>query len=237
MDAAMYKALSGAVAQMRRLEVTAQDLANVNTSGYKGQRLSFSEVLANRLPPDERPGGLVAVAGQRTNLGQGEIQGTGNPFNLALEGDGFFVVQTSRGERYTRNGAFTLKADGTLITPQGDALLGEGGPIQITGAKMEVAGDGTVSSDDGELGKIRIVRFADPRRVIKEGANLFVSDAANVQQAADPRVLQGSLEQSNVSPIDGMLSLIALNRQFEASERAMKLMDSVTEKMLSDGAR
>lgn len=237
MDAAMYKALSGAVAQMRRLEVTAQDLANVNTSGYKGQRLSFSEVLANRLPPDERPGGLVAVAGQRTNLGQGEIQGTGNPFNLALEGDGFFVVQTSRGERYTRNGAFTLKADGTLITPQGDALLGEGGPIQITGAKMEVAGDGTVTSDDGELGKIRIVRFVDPRRVAKEGANLFVSDTVNVQQAADLRVLQGSLEQSNVNPIDGMLSLIALNRQFEASERAMKLMDSVTEKMLSDGAR
>ena len=237
MDAAMYKALSGAVAQMRRLEVTAQDLANVNTSGYKGQRLSFSEVLANRLPPDERPGGLVAVAGQRTNLGQGEIHGTGNPFNLALEGDGFFVIQTARGERYTRNGAFTLKADGTLVTAQGDALLAEGGPIQVTGAKMDVAGDGTVTSDDGELGKIRIVRFADPRRVVKEGANLFVSDAANVQPATDLRVLQGSLEHSNVSPIDGMLSLIALNRQFEASEHAMKLMDSVTEKMLSDGAR
>ena len=236
MDAAMYKALSGAVAQMRRLEVTAQDLANVNTSGYKGQRLSFSEVLANRLPPDERPGGLVAVAGQRTNLGQGEIQGTGNPFNLALEGDGFFAVQTNRGVRYTRNGSFTLKADGTLVTPQGDTLLGEGGPIRITGAKMEVAGDGTVTSDEGEIGKLRIVRFADPRRVTKEGATLFLSDAANVRPAVQPHVVQGSLEQSNVSPIDGMISLIALNRQFEASERAMTLMDSATQKMLSAAA-
>jgi flagellar basal-body rod protein FlgF len=236
MDAAMYKALSGAVVQMRRLEVTAQDLANVNTSGYKGQRLSFSEVLANRLPPDERPGGLVAIAGQHTNLGQGEIQGTGNPFNLALEGDGFFVVQTTRGARYTRNGAFTLKADGTLITPQGDALLGAGGPMRITGAKMDVAGDGTVTSADGEVGKLRIVRFADPRRVAKEGTNLFVTAPGNVQEASDPRVLQGSLEQSNVSPIDGMVSLIALNRQFEASQRAMTLMDSVTQKMLSAGA-
>lgn len=237
MDAAMYKALSGAVVQMRRLEVTAQDLANVNTSGYKGQRLSFSEVLANRLPPDERPGGLVAVAGQRTNLGQGEIQGTANPFNLALEGDGFFVVQTSRGERYTRNGAFTQKADGTLITSQGDAVLGDGGPIQITGARMEVAGDGTITSDDGQVGKIRVVRFADSRQVAKEGANLLVTAPSNVREAGDARVLQGSLEQSNVNPIDGMVSLIALNRQFEASQRAMTLMDSVTQKMLSDGAR
>jgi len=234
----MYKALSGAVAQMRRLDVSAQDLANVNTSGYKGQRLSFSEVLANRLPPDERPGGLVAVAGQRTHLGQGEIQATENPFNLALNGEGFFVVQTSRGERYTRNGAFTLKADGTLISAQGDPLLGESGPIQITGSsKMEVAADGTVSSNEGELGKLRFIRFADARQVIKEGANLFASDAANVQPVIDPRVLQGSLEQSNVNSIDGMLSLIVLNRQFEASERAMKLMDAATEKILADGAR
>jgi flagellar basal-body rod protein FlgF len=237
MDAAMYKALSGAVAQMRRLEATAQDLANVNTSGYKGQRLSFSEVLANRLPPDERPGGLVAVAGQRTNLDQGAIQGTGNPFNLALEGDGFLVVQTSRGERYTRNGAFTLRPDGTLITPQGDPLLGENGPIRMTGNKVEVAGDGTVTSDEGELGKIRVVHFVDSRRAVKEGANLFVSDAANVRPLTEPRVLQGSLEQSNVGSIDGMISLISLNRQFEASERAMTLMDSATQKMLSDGAR
>jgi flagellar basal-body rod protein FlgF len=236
MDAAMYKALSGAVAQMRRLEVTAQDLANVNTSGYKGQRLSFGEVLANHLPPDERPGGLVAVASQRTNLGPGEIQPTGNPFNLALAGDGFFVVQTSRGARYTRNGAFTLSPDGTLVTTQGDAVLGDSGPIKITGAKMEVAGDGTVASDDGEVGKIRVVRFADSHRVAKEGATLFVTAPNNVQEAADPRVLQGSLEQSNVNSIDGMISLIALNRQFEASQRAMTLMDSVTQKMISAGA-
>ncbi len=236
MDAAMYKALSGAVVQMHRLDVTAQDLANVNTSGYKGERLSFSEVLANRLPPDERAGGLVAVANERTNLGQGEIQSTGNPFNLALDGEGFFVIQTSRGVRYTRDGAFTLKPDGTLSTMQGDAVLGESGPVQIIGGRMKVAADGTVASDEGEIGKLRVVRFRDSRRVAKEGANLFVTAPDNVQEAADPHVLQGSLEQSNVSPIDGMVSLIALNRQFEASQRAMTLMDSVTHKMISDGA-
>ncbi len=236
MDAAMYKALSGAVVQMHRLEATAQDLANINTSGYKGQRLSFSEVLANRLPPEERPGGLVSVASQVTNLAQGEIQPTGNPFNLALEGDGLFVVQTNRGVRYTRNGAFTLKADGTLSTMQGDPVLGEGGPIQVTGVNIQIAGDGTVTSDEGEIGKIKVVRFTDPGRIAKEGANFLLTAPENVQEAADPRVLQGSLEQSNVNSIEGMISLIALNRQFEASQRAMTLMDSVTQKMISYGA-
>jgi flagellar basal-body rod protein FlgF len=237
MDAAMYKALSGAVAQMRYLDVASQDLANVNTAGYKRQRLAFSEVLAKRLPAEDRPGGLVAVADQRTNLGQGEVQGTGNPFDLALEGDGFFVIRTARGERYTRNGSFTLKPDGTLITPQGDPVLGDGGPLQISGNKIEVASDGTVRSDQGEIGKIRMIRFNDPRKIVKEGANLFLTEPGNTKEAVEVRVLQGSLEQSNVSPVDGMVSLISINRQFEAYERAMKLMDSVTEKMVSEAAR
>jgi len=236
MDAAMYKALSGAIAQMNRLETAAQDLANVNTSGYKGQRIAFSEVLANRLPGSERPGGLVAVGDQKTNLFQGEIQNTGNPFNLAIDGEGFFVVETPRGERYTRNGNFTLKSDGTVTTSQGDPLLGEGGPFQITNGKMEVAPDGSVRSSDGDLTKLRIVRFADSRLTVKEGANLFNSAPANVQEVSDVRIMQGGLEQSNVSPIDSMVSLITIQRQFEAYERAMGLMDAATEKMITAAA-
>jgi flagellar basal-body rod protein FlgF len=237
MDAAMYKALSGAVAQMRRLDVTTQDLANVNTSGYKGQRLAFREVLAERIPPEERPGGWVAIGDQRTRLSPGDIYTTTNPFHLALESDGFFVVQTARGERYTRNGSFTLSSDGTVRTSQGDALMGEGGPIQVLGGRMEVAADGTVRSDEGEVGRIRIVRFTEPSQAVKEGATLFRSFAGNVELAPNVRVLQGSLEQSNVNPIDGMVSLISLNRQFEAYERAMRLMDGATGRLLSEGAR
>lgn len=237
MDAAMYKALSGAVAQMRQLETASQDLANVNTSGYKKQRLAFSEVLAKRLPADDRLGGWVAVGDQRTHHGQGALHGTGNPFDLALEGNGFFIIQTSRGERYTRNGEFTRKADGTLITPQGDAVLGDAGPLQIAGAKLEVASDGTVRSDEGEVGRIRIVRFTDPGQAVKEGANLFVTLPANVQEAGDVRVVQGSLEQSNMSPVDGMVSLITIHRLFESYERAMKLMDSATAKMIAEAGR
>ncbi len=237
MDAAMYKALSGAVVQMRRLEVASQDLANLNTSGYKGQRLAFSEVLA-RLPSyRERAGGLVAVSKQQTDFAQGEIQRTGNPFHLALEGEGFFAVQTARGMRYTRQGTFTLAADGTVITPQGDPLLGEGGPIRVDGKQMEVGAEGSVMSEGGEVGRIRVVRFADSQRLIKEGRGLFHAPGVEPQEAADFRVLQGNLEQANVNPIERMVTLITIQRQFEAYERAMKMMDSVTSKMISEGAR
>ena len=232
----MYKALSGAVVQMRRLEIAAQDLANVNTSGYKGQRLAFNEVLASRLGGAERSGGFVAVGEMRTNLAPGEIQGTGSSFHLALEGDGYFVLQTPRGERYTRHGSFTMAPDGTVITPQGDALLSESGPFQTTG-KMEIAGDGTITSNEGEVGKLRIVRFVNPLELVKEGANLFRTDPANVRETSAVRVSQGSLEQSNVSTVDNMTALIAINRQFEAYQRVMKLMDAATDKMITEGAR
>jgi flagellar basal-body rod protein FlgF len=237
MDAAIYKALSGAIAQMRKLEVASQDLANVNTSGYKGQRLAFNEVLAARLPAGTRSGGFVAVGNQRTNFSQGEHQGTGNPFHLAIDGEGYFVVDTPRGERYTRSGGFTLSADGTVITPQGEPLLGEGGALQVTGGKMEIAMDGTVRSENGEVGKLRIVRFLDDQRVAKEGANLLRSEPPNVEDIAAPRVVQGNLEQSNVSPIDSMVSMITIQRQFEAYERAMKLMDGATQKMIAEAGR
>src|ERR1044071_8315665 len=126
MNASVYKAVSGAIAQMRRLDIAAQDLANVSTSGYKGQRVTFVEVLAGSAGA-ERPGGLVANGEQKTNFLQGELQITGNPLHLAINGDGLFAIQTSRGERYTRNGSFTLKSDGTLATSAGDAVLGESG--------------------------------------------------------------------------------------------------------------
>jgi flagellar basal-body rod protein FlgF len=236
MDAAIYKALSGAVAQMRHLDVASQDLANVNTAGYKRQRLAFSEVLARRQPADDRPGGWVAIGGQRTQFSQGAVSGTGNPLDVAIEGDGFFAIRTSRGERYTRNGGFTLKADGTLITPGGDAVLGNGGPLQITGQKIEIASDGTVRSEEGEIGTIKIVRFVDPKQAVKEGANLFSAAPTNVKAADDARIVQGSLEQSNMSPVEGMVSLITINRQFESYQRAMSLMDSATEKVIAAAA-
>ena len=115
-------------------------------------------------------------------------------------------------------------------------MLGDSGPLQITGGKLEVMADGLLRSEGEEVGKLKIVRFADPRQAVKEGTNLFSAVPTNVREASEVRVMQGGLEQSNVSPIDSMVSMIAIQRQFEAYERAMKLMDSVTEKMIADAA-
>jgi flagellar basal-body rod protein FlgF len=237
MDAAMYKALSGALVQMRRLEIAAQDLSNINTAGYKGQRLSFGEVLARQAPASERSGGLVAVSGWKTNLNPGEVNNTGNPFHLAIAGDGYFVVQTARGERYTRNGSFTLSANGTVTTSAGDALMSEAGPVQLSGSKFVVSQDGVLSGDDGELGKLRIVRFVNPRRIIKEGGNLFTAPRENLAEATETEITQGALEQSNVNSVESMVLLISNQRHFDAYERAIRLMDSATEKMIAENAR
>lgn len=245
MDAAMYRALSGAVAQMRQLEVVSQNLANLNTSGYKGERLAFTEILAQTSQQRERMGGMVAVGEQRTDFSQGGLQQTGNPFDLAIEGEGFFVIDTPRGVRYTRQGTFTLSSDSTVVTPLGDPLLGEAGPIRVVGEEMEVTPEGAVLSGGAEIDRIQVVRFADSFRLTREGQSLFRAPEGETQAASAPstplrtgfRVLQGSLEQANVNPIEAMVTLITVQRKFEAYERALRMMDAATEKMITDGAR
>ena len=254
MNAAMYKVLSGAMAQMRRLEVVSQNLANLNTSGYKGESLAFTEILAgassSTMPrsggEEERMGGMVVVGEQRIDFSQGELQQTGNPFDLAIQGEGFFVIDTARGVRYTRQGTFTLSPNGTVVTPLGDSLLGESGPIRMVGEKMEVTPEGGVLLDGAEADRIRVVRFANLLRLTREGQSLFRAPEGEAPEAAsDPstelrtgfRVLQGSLEQANVNPIEAMVTLITVQRQFEAYERALRTMDAAAEKMTMDGAR
>ena len=237
MNAAMYKALSGAIVQMRRLDIVSQDLANVNTAGYKGERLAFREILAEPSRRGERMGGLAVVNEQRTDLSMGALQYTGNPFDLAIEGEGFFAIQTPQGVRYTRQGTFTRSSDGTVVTPLGSPLLGEGGPIRIEGKKMDVTPEGAVLSDGAEVDKLQIVRFANPRRLTREGNSLFRAPEEEAQADPASRVLQGNSEQANVNPIAAMVTMITVQRQFEAYERAMKTMDDVTERLISEAAR
>jgi len=237
MNAAMYKALSGAIVQMRRLEFVSQDLANVNTAGYKGDRLVFREILTGPSPREQRGGGQVAVTEQRADLSRGDFHYTGNPFDLAIQGDGFFAVQTTRGVRYTRQGTFSLSANNTVVTPAGEPLLGERGAIRLDGRKMEVTPEGTVLSDGNEVDKLKVVQFADPRHLAREGYTFFRVPDDEVQAASHSQVLQGNVEQANVNPIEAMVTLIDVQRQFEAYERAMRTMDSATEKVVNEVAR
>lgn len=237
MNAAMYKALSGALVQTRRLELVAQDLANINTAGYKGERLVFREVLEAPPEPHERIGGQVVVTEQRTDFSTGGIRSTGNPLDLALTGEGFFAVQTAAGVRYTRQGAFSLSATNTIVTPAGEALLGESGPIRVDGRKVDITADGAVLVDGEEVDRLKLVQAEDPRRLVREGQTFFRAEDADVQAVQDVQVVQGSLEEANVNPIEAMVALIDLQRQFEAYERAMRTMDSVTEKVVDQVGR
>jgi len=238
MNAAMYKAVSGAMAQMRRLDVATQNLANLKTPSFKGQRLAFSEMLASE-PAGERTGGLVSIAEQRTDFSQGEIQHTGNDFDLALDGDGFFVLGGRFGPRYTREGTFKLASDGSMVNASGEPVLGEGGePIRISGHKVEVTPEGVVRTEEGEMGRLKVVRFGDARELSREARGLYrAPEDVKPESATEYRVLQGSVEQSNVNPIDAMVTLITLHRQYESYSKVMQMMDGATERMLSEGAR
>ena len=241
MNTAMSKVLSGAIAQMRRLEVVSENLANVNTVGHKGGHVAFTEVLADVSRQKERPGGLVAVGEQRTDFSQGMMQQTENPLDLAIDGDGFFAIETPRGIRYTRQGSFTRSADGTVVTPNGDALLGENGPIRVSGKDVRITADGHVTSEGAAVEKIQLARFSDPRTLVKEGHTLFRAPDGTAQlvtTAGDSvNILQGYVEEANITPIDALVSLITTQRQFEVYVRAMKTMDAATEKVLNETAR
>ena len=223
---------------MRRLDVATQNLANLKTPSFKGQRLAFGEVLASP-PTADRTGGLVSVAEQRTDFSQGEIQHTGNDFDLALDGEAFFVLRGRFGPRYTREGTFTLASDGMMISSSGDPVLGEGGePIRISGHKVEVNAEGVIRTEEGEMGRLKIVRFADSRVLSREAREVYrAPETVKPEPASEYRVLQGGVEQSNVNSIDAMVALITLHRQYEAYSKVMQMMDGATARMLSEGAR
>jgi flagellar basal-body rod protein FlgF len=224
--------LSRQIVLHRELEVVANNIANMNTTGYKADGAVFEEYLS----PVARHGDFRG-ADQRMSyvqdratwhdFKQGALLQTGNPLDLAIDGDAFLVVQTERGERYTRNGSLQINANGQLVTTAGDAVLGQGGPIQFQNNdnSISVAQDGTIRVREGSntrsdsfRGQLRLVRFDQVARLQKDGASLFVAPADLAAQPVLPpqrvKLVQGSLEQSNVSPVLEMSRMVELTRTY-----------------------
>lgn len=217
MDITSNVAISRLVAQQRAIDVIAVNIANANTPGFKAERTQFSDWLSRQSTQSER---TVAYTQDRATWREqqtGTLTHTGNPLDLALTSDGYFTVRTPRGPRLTRDGRFGLLPSGTVADSAGNALLdSRGQPVQLssTDTIITVAGDGTVSSENGQLAKIGVVRPIDPMRLQAEGNTLFASGSATTP-VASPGVVQGAMEDSNVQPVLEVTRMLDGERQFQ----------------------
>ncbi len=277
----LYTGASGMVAEMNRMDAVANNLANVDLTGYKQDTVifkSFPELLIRRMDDDgvhKIPMGSVDVGpivgklgtGVETNevftvFSQGAFKETDNDFDLAMEGEGFFSVQTPAGERYTRNGSFVLGPESLLVTKEGYPVLGENGPIKIKANNFVVDQHGNVfinkkfqpndnrlvSKTENEwdqtekLDTLKIVNFKRTRYLQKQGSSLWKdteeSGAAETAAAGKrPKVRQGFIEAANVNPVTEMVKMIEVNRAYEANQKSIQTHDALLGKLLNEAIR
>jgi flagellar basal-body rod protein FlgF len=229
MENALLVGLSRQMVLERQLDVVANNVANMNTTGFKADNSMFEEYLMpvareNRFEPADRVVDFVNDRGTWRSLRPGAIQHTGNPLDVAISGDGYLSVQTAGGVRYTRNGSLQINAQGQLVTTDGSPVLGDSGPIvfQTTDHNVAITPDGRITvveagatNTESVRGQIRLVRFAAPQQLQKEGNNNYVAPAgvAALPDTA-PTLIQGSIEKSNVNSVVEVSRLIEISRAY-----------------------
>jgi flagellar basal-body rod protein FlgF len=225
MENALLVGLSRQVALRRELDIIANNVANLGTSGFKRDALLFEQHLAssareNDFPAADQRVAFVLERATRTEFAQGPIEQTRGELDVAIEGEGFLVVETPRGERYTRNGSLARNANGEIVTSEGYRVMGESGPLVLdqNDTQISIADDGTLSARNSgvnvEKGKIRIVRFDPTQPPSKEGANLFTASSPPLPAEARTRLMHGAIEKSNVSPIREIGRMIEVTRAY-----------------------
>jgi flagellar basal-body rod protein FlgF len=224
MSGGAYSALSGMRLRLEELDRLAADLANVNTAGYKTERsanvASDRDAFATAL---ESAVDVVAGA-TKIDFTRGLIATTGRDLDVAIDGPGFFVVDTGNGERYTRAGSFNRRADGVLTTSTGEPVLGELGEIRLPTTPVTIAGDGTIRSGVNVLGRVRVVEFTSETELIRESGSRFRSVVGTVPAEIDARLVGGALEQANISVVDRMARLTELSRNFESLNKGVNVL-------------
>jgi len=245
MDALGIAAASGLRSRLEALELIANNMANASTAGFKADRERYGLYWADESVSalDQGRGGAGASPTVETNwtdFSQGAFLRTGSPTHIALSGDGFLSVRRGDSTVFTRNGEFQLSANGTLVNTEGLPALGvTGQPIRIDPARpIEIRADGTVLQAGAAIGQLRIVSFADPRRLEKVGHNYFrrASDESEVR-ASGAQVVQGALESANTGPADGAIRMVAVLRQFESLQRAMQLGSEMGKRLVEEVAK
>ncbi len=256
MDSGVYAAVNGALRTEMRLEVLANNLANVNTNGFKEGNITFDSYMVKPgieqfpLPgdsfmghkgPSELPYPFInpassaysmtypAAPGTTTDTTQGGLKSTGNPLDIAIEGDGYFVVNTPEGRRYTRDGSFQVSSDGELVTKDGYQVLGNGGsPLNIGSQVVEISQDGTIANPEAQVGQL--MRVGLPKESLKKvGHNLISAPQEQEISLVGARggFKQGFLEASNTNSIRGMTQMIEANRNFENYMKVIQTLDGI----------
>lgn len=224
MSNAIYTSLTRQQGLMQEMQVVANNLANSSTTGYKSDRAIFAEFLVGT-GPDQDSLSMGGLGGHAFRLEQGDTSFTGGRFDLAVQGEGFFVVQTGNGPRLTRAGHFQLSPESTLIDGFGNSVLGAGGnPITIPEEASEVAigNDGSISVDGQLIDRVGVVI---PEGELERDSNTFFSAPGGYAQFEEAVVLQGALEQSNVSPVLEVARMIEVQRAYEAGQAMLERED------------
>ena len=224
MDNSLLVSLSQQLAAYRAMDVIANNLANASTPGFKREAAKFEEYVSHVRPAEDQKGpqtlSFVKDAGVMRDLGQGEMTATGSPYDFAINGKGFFTVQTPQGMRYTRDGHFSLNQDGVMVTSDGYPVQGDGGAITVapSDGQISVGPDGTISSilngTSNQIGKLQVVDFADERAMVKQGANLY-STTQTANPVANSTIAQRMLESSNVSPVIEVTHMVEVMRAYQ----------------------
>lgn len=204
--------------KFEQLDVITNNIANVGTPGFKAGHLYQGEKAPHN---PEAPAGTTYIF---VDYSQGILQRTDNALDVALQGDGFFVVETKTGLAYTRKGNFTINKDGQLVTRSRDYVLGEAGPIKISGQRVDIDHNGTIMVDGTQAGRLRIVDFKNRQGLARGGDGLLIDNGdAGITKVEKPNINPGYLELANVNLIDEMVRMIDIQRSFESYHKAMQM--------------
>lgn len=215
METGAYVTLTRQSGLMREMQVVANNIANLSTAGFRREGVVFSEYLQ-----DGGAGGSISMANGNArvvDLTQGGMSTTGGTFDFAIQGDGFFLIDTAQGQRLTRAGSFTPSAEGTLVTPDGNALLDAGGtPVAVPAGQVALAADGTLSANGQPFARIGLWGPTDPLALRHQSGTLF--DGGALQPVEGATLLQGMLEDSNVEPVTEVSRMIEVQRAYELGQ-------------------
>ena len=231
MNSGLYAACAGLLARTQALDLAANNLANVNTNGYKAQVPTFTSQLASAetsvaaSPIAQAVNDFGVLGGSRTDLLQGSLERTGSDFDFALQGEGWFAVQAGSGRLYTRNGNFHVDGNGHLATAEGNLVAGAQGAITIPPGKLSVSNDGTISVDGALAGQLKVVRFAPETTLTPVGDTSFSAPGGS-ELNGKAAIVQGSLEGSNVNGISAAVGLVALQRHADLLQQALTAFHS-----------